>query len=52
MDFARIIIGFIKGIIYPTFEILCDIFPELEYTKKNCEENADKWLEKIKHNSI
>lgn len=40
-------IGFIKGIVYPTFEILCNIFPELEYTTENCDDNADKWQEMI-----
>lgn len=38
-------IGFIKGIVYPTFELLCHIFPDLDYTTENCDGNADKWQE-------
>ena len=36
-------VGFIKGFIIPTFEILVNLFPELQYTVTNAKANLREW---------
>ena len=38
-------IGFLKGIIIPTYSIILDIFPDLGFLMENIEENLRKWEE-------
>lgn len=38
-------IGFLKGIIIPTYSIILDIFPDLSFLMENIEENLRKWEE-------
>lgn len=42
-DVPKSQIGFIKGIIVPSFEILLDMLPELFYISESIEDNLDKW---------
>ena len=43
-------IGFIKGFILPTFELLVQIFPSLDYTVKNANDNINKWQMLLEQN--
>lgn len=43
-DIPQSQIGFIKGVIMPSFEILIDLMPELEYLNKNIENNLNEWV--------
>ena len=36
-------IGFIKGFIIPSFDSLVEMFPKLQFTTENAEENAKQW---------
>ena len=36
-------IGFIKGFIFPTFELIVKIFPTLKFTMDNARKNLDEW---------
>ena len=36
-------IGFIKGFIIPSFDSLVEMFPKLQFTTENAEENARQW---------
>ena len=40
-------VGFIKGFIIPTFDILVSIFPTLNYTVENARINLGKWEELV-----
>jgi hypothetical protein len=40
-------IGFIKGIMIPSFDVLVDLFPELDYTVFNLEDNLQIWEEMV-----
>lgn len=42
-DVPKSQIGFLKGILIPSFEILLDMFPELIYTMENINNNLDQW---------
>jgi hypothetical protein len=39
-------IGFLKGIIIPSYKIMIDIFPELMFLMENVEKNLFIWQEK------
>lgn len=41
-------IGFLKGIIIPSFKIILDMFPELGFLMENVEKNLEIWQEKEK----
>jgi len=43
-------VGFIKGFILPTFELLVQIFPTLDYTVKNANDNINKWQTLLEQN--
>jgi len=43
-------VGFIKGFILPTFELLVQIFPSLDYTVKNANDNINKWQMLLEQN--
>jgi len=45
-------VGFIKGFILPTFEILVDVFPGLCYTVDNAKNNIEKWQELVNENRM
>ena len=47
-DVPKSQIGFIKGIIIPSFEILLDMLPELNYTMIFVNENLDYWSKMTK----
>jgi len=36
-------IGFIKGFVIPTFEILVNVFPSLNFTVENAKNNVKEW---------
>jgi hypothetical protein len=36
-------IGFIKGIILPTFDVLVNFFPSLSYLINNIDDNLSNW---------
>jgi hypothetical protein len=40
-------IGFIRGIVIPSFDVLVNFFPQLDYTIENLEENVDYWNEML-----
>lgn len=42
-DVPKSQIGFIKGILIPSFEILLDMFPELDFMMDNINDNLDQW---------
>lgn len=39
-------IGFLKGIIVPSYEIMIDMFPDLNFLMTNIQENLEKWIQK------
>jgi calcium/calmodulin-dependent 3',5'-cyclic nucleotide phosphodiesterase len=41
-------IGFIKGIVIPSFDVLVNFFPQLDYTIENLEDNVEYWNEMVK----
>ena len=45
-------VGFIKGFILPTFEILISVFPTLNYTLDNAKNNLKKWEELVEENRL
>ena len=44
-DVPRNQVGFMKGIIIPSFEILVDFLPELNYYWDNVNKNLNQWIE-------
>lgn len=46
-DVPKSQIGFIRGIIIPTFDILIDIWPSLNFYKENVNKNLDEWAKII-----
>ena len=43
-------IGFLKGFIFSTFDILVEIFPPLDFTMKNAKRNLNKWQKLLDQN--
>lgn len=42
-------IGFLKGLIWPSYEILVNIIPEISYTLENITFNLNSWQEKVEN---
>jgi calcium/calmodulin-dependent 3',5'-cyclic nucleotide phosphodiesterase len=40
-------IGFIRGIVIPSFDVLINFFPQLDYTIENLEDNVEYWTEML-----
>ena len=45
IDIGRNQVGFIKGIIVPSFDLLINFLPELMYYSDNMKENLRRWNE-------
>jgi calcium/calmodulin-dependent 3',5'-cyclic nucleotide phosphodiesterase len=43
-------IGFIKGIVIPSFDLLVNFFPQLNYTIQNLEDNIECWNNLLEEN--
>ena len=43
-------VGFIKGFIIPTFDVLVQMFPSLAYTVDNAKNNLEQWERLVKEN--
>ena len=50
-DVPKSQIGFIKGVIIPTFDVLIDFLPELIYYNDNVRKNIEKWGQIIEANA-
>jgi hypothetical protein len=44
-------VGFIKGIVIPSFDVLVNFFPDLDYTVENLEDNLESWEEELEEGS-
>jgi hypothetical protein len=42
-------IGFIKGIVIPSFDVLVNFFPKLSYTVDNLEDNIEHWTDLLEN---
>ena len=51
-DVPRNQVGFMKGIIIPSFEILVDFLPELNYYWDNVNKNLNQWIELADKNQL
>lgn len=40
-------VGFIKGFVLPTFDVLNQIFPSLHYTVDNAKHNLEEWQKMV-----
>ena len=45
-------VGFIKGFILPTFEVLITLFPTLSYTVENAKNNLNEWQKLIEEHRL
>ena len=52
IDIPNSQVGFIKGFIIPTFEILISVFPNLNYTLDNAKNNLKKWEELVEEKRL
>ncbi len=52
IDIPNSQVGFIKGFIIPTFEILISVFPTLNYTLDNAKNNLKKWEELVEEHRL
>ena len=50
-DVPKSQIGFIRGIIAPTFELLTDLLPSLFYLRQNIDSNVEQWTKIIDETS-
>ena len=51
-DVPKSQIGFIRGIITPTFDVLVELLPALSYLKEVIEDNLDEWSKIIEMKKI
>lgn len=51
-DIPKAQIGFIKGIIQPSFEILIDMFPSLDYLMDNINSNLEEWSKLVEQKEV
>jgi hypothetical protein len=46
-DVPKSQVGFIKGFIIPTFDVLIKMFPSLDYTVENAKKNINEWQKRV-----
>ena len=46
-DVLKSQVGFIKGFIIPTFDVLIKMFPSLDYTVENAKKNINEWEKRV-----